>query len=85
VKRRLRAFARRNRVVLIGSGLVTAAAVNAAVQVGVGALIVLTLAGIGCALAVLLPALLSGAAVVRHADRYEREIEAAEKRKGLTR
>lgn len=68
---------------LIAAGLV--ALVNAAVQVSAFALLVLAGAGVGCALAVVLPAGVAGDQVVRHSRKYRESTLGAAHRKELTR
>lgn len=77
-----RVMARRAKVWLPAAAL-AGLTVNAWIQAGTAALLILAMAGIGCAVAVVIPGYLSGAVVVKHAQHPDRQVEAGRARRAI--
>lgn len=77
--RRIR-FRRPSRLQLAVAAVMAGLAVNAWVQAGTKAMVVIFLAAIGCAVTVLASAYTTGAVVVRHAQDPRRQVEASRAR-----
>ncbi len=84
---RLRAIVSRRRWPFVWTVVLTVLAVNAAIQSGPVALVIVLLAGVGCAATVITIALLAGYSAAHHAKTEQRAIARIEanRKKELTR